>query len=61
MSKTNVQLIGTAQWYLENEGPEKKESLEQNISKCLFLPLNAQFHSNLQNLKTGICRFIRQN
>ena len=37
MSKINVQLIGTAQWYLENDGPKKKEkSLEQNLSKCLF-------------------------
>ena len=26
MFRINVYLIGTAQWYLENEGPEKKEN-----------------------------------
>ena len=36
MSKIYVGHLGTAQWSLENEGPEKKESLEQNLSKCLF-------------------------
>ena len=36
MSKNHVGLIGTAQWCLENEEPEKKESLEQNLNKCLF-------------------------
>ena len=36
VSKIHAGLIGTAQWCLENEGPEKKESLEQNLDKCLF-------------------------
>ena len=27
MSKINVGLIGTAQWYLENEEPEKRKIL----------------------------------
>ena len=26
MSKINVQHIGTTQWYLQNERPEKKEN-----------------------------------
>ena len=26
MSKINVRHIGTAQWYLQNDGPEKKEN-----------------------------------
>ena len=58
--KINVDLIGTAQWCLENEQPEKG-NFEQNISKCLYLLLNTQFYSELQILKTGICRFIIQS
>ena len=61
MSKIKMQLIGTVQWYLENEGPEKRENPGNILIKCLFLFLNAQFHSNLQDLKAGIYRFIRQN
>ena len=44
MSKIYVGLIGTAQWYLENEGPGKRAKNEQ----MLFLLLNAQFLSDLK-------------
>ena len=41
MCKINVRLIGTAQWYLQNEGPEKKGNrlanlLEKKIANAIF-------------------------
>ena len=61
MSKIYVGLIGTAQWCLENEGPRKKGKFGGKLKQTPFLLLKAQFYSDLQNLKTGICRIIRQN
>ena len=41
MSKLNVGLIGTAQWYLENEGPKKKGKKLVNafftVKRLIFL------------------------
>ena len=61
MSKINVGVIGTAQWSLENEGPEKKGKFGAKLKQMYFLLLNAQFYSDWQILKTDICRIIRQN
>ena len=47
MSKFNWRLLGTTEWYLENEGPQKKE---RKIRKCLFLLLNAQFYSKTNHM-----------
>ena len=58
MSKIIVGLIGTAQWCLENEGPEKKGKFGAKLKQMSFLLLNAQFYSDLQILKTGVCRII---
>ena len=41
MSKINVGRIGTAQWYLENEEPEKKENpLLDAINPSIFVRLS---------------------
>ena len=61
MSKIYVGLIGTAQWCFENEGPEKKGKFGAKLKQMPFLLLKAQFYSDLQILKTGNCRIIRQN
>ena len=40
MSKINVKLIGTAQWYLENEDPKKgKNLLLDAINHKIFVEL----------------------
>ena len=61
MSKFNVQFKVTAQCYLENEGPEKKGKFGAKLKQMYFLLLNAQFYSDWQILKTGICRIMRRN
>ena len=58
MSKIIVGLIGTAQWCLENEGPKKKGKFGAKLKQMSFLLLNAQFYSDLQILKTGVCTII---
>ena len=40
MFKINLDLIGTAQWYLENEEPEKRENpLLDAINPSIFVQL----------------------
>ena len=51
MSKINVQLIGTAQWYYENDGPKKKENpLLDALNPSIFVQLTVNlvyiFHWN---------------
>ena len=48
MSKIYVGLIGTAQWFLENEGPEKKGKFGAKLRQMPFFLLNSQFYSDLQ-------------
>ena len=36
MSKNSVRLIGTAQWYLENEGPKKRKVWSKTLANAFF-------------------------
>ena len=44
MHKIIVGLIGAAQWYLENEGPKKRENpLHDAIDPSIFILLTLKF------------------
>ena len=58
MSKINVRHIGTAQWYLQNDGPEKKENPLANaffaVKHSILLRFVNFKNWHLQNYQTKL-------
>ena len=52
MSKINVRHIGTPQWYLQNEGPKKKENpKKENPLEIAFFAVKRSILLRFVNLK----------
>ena len=52
MSKIKVRHIGTAQWYLQNEGPEKKDNpKKENPLENAFLAVKRSILLRFVNFK----------
>ena len=51
MSKIYVGLLGTAQWSLENEGPEKKGKFGAKLKQMCFFSLKRSILLRFANFK----------